>query len=946
MRSVFARIGAWCVERPGAVIALAVLLAILGVVGALSLKPNGEVDTLVDESSETYQKTEELKEKFGDDPVVILIKGDLEQLVLTEDLQRILFLEACLAGTAPEGEVARGIETPEVCGELAESQPARVVYGPATFLNQFATQASEQFQQQRLAAERQGRVAARQAYRAAIRNDLGEAEATAAANAAAQAVQDQFLQQAVSLGVTYGLEGLPSIQDPTFVRAVVFDNRYTDPIPKSKFSAFFPSPNSVAIQVRLRPDLTEEERSEAIDQIRQAVAQDVFQIRNTSFLVSGAPVLADGLADELQDQITILLVAALIVMALMLALVFGPPLRLLPLAVGLVASAIAFGALAIFGGTLTMAVIAGLPILIGLAVDYAIQLHARFTEAERSGSSPARAAVEAAAAGGPVVATAALATAAGFLVLILSPIPMVQSFGLLLVGGLAIAFVLALTAGLAILSMTGAGGEAETGRRGRPGSRIPGTGRLTSSLMPLAGRARAVRERFSTPRWVSRLRAGTSKLGPRSLAASIAIPGKVIAAAAVLALAGWVAGTKTEIVSDFHELLPASLPELQDVGALEEETGVSGEVDVAITADDLTDPEVIAWMKGYRQRVLDAGGYVDDCRAEETRVCPAISLPDLFGDEVPDSERIEGVLSLLPPYFAQAVVETDPATGETGNTALLAFGIKTMPFDEQKELVDEMRDLVDSPGAEPPPEGVEVSVAPPDGSEVDVLGLAVLAADANASLDSNRYLLAFAGLGAVAFVLFAVGFIPAARRLRAAGRDGYGAAAGKAARRALVPLIPVVLAPGWSALVLEGAQLDLNPMSATLGALVIAIATEFSVLLSARYYEERERGESVGEALRLTYSRTGAAVVASGLTAIAGFAVLALAAPVTAIFGGDAIRMLTEFGVVGVIDLVIALAGVLLVLPAVLVWAEGDFATARSALARLRRSPAEAPASR
>ena len=218
-----------------------------------------------------------------------------------------------------------------------------------------------------------------------------------------------------------------------------------------------------------------------------------------------------------------------------------------------------------------------------------------------------------------------------------------------------------------------------------------------------------------------------------------------------------------------------------------------------------------------------------------------------------------------------------------------------------------------------------------------MLGLAVLAADANASLGSNRYLLTFAGLGAVALVLFLVGFIPAARRLRKAGEGGYGAAAGKAARRALVPLIPVVLAPGWSALVLEGAQLDLNPMSATLGALVIAIATEFSVLLSSRYYEERERGESVGEALRLTYSRTGAAVIASGLTAIAGFAVLALAAPVTAIFGGDAIRMLTEFGVVGVIDLVIALAGVLLVLPAVLVWAEGDFAAARASIGRVRR---------
>ena len=73
-----------------------------------------------------------------------------------------------------------------------------------------------------------------------------------------------------------------------------------------------------------------------------------------------------------------------------------------------------------------------------------------------------------------------------------------------------------------------------------------------------------------------------------------------------------------------------------------------------------------------------------------------------------------------------------------------------------------------------------------------------------------------------------------------------------------------MLATGWSALVIVAMDIPLNPMSATLGALVIAIATEFSVMLSARYHEERDAGRSVGEALRLTYSRTGAAVLASG----------------------------------------------------------------------------------
>ena len=61
------------------------------------------------------------------------------------------------------------------------------------------------------------------------------------------------------------------------------------------------------------------------------------------------------------------------------------------------------------------------------------------------------------------------------------------------------------------------------------------------------------------------------------------------------------------------------------------------------------------------------------------------------------------------------------------------------------------------------------------------------------------------------------------------------------------------------------------------------------------------------------------------MTAIAGFAVLPLAAPVEAIFGGEAIPMLTDFGLVTVVDLAVALLGVMLVLPAALVWAEGGF---------------------
>ena len=106
---------------------------------------------------------------------------------------------------------------------------------------------------------------------------------------------------------------------------------------------------------------------------------------------------------------------------------------------------------------------------------------------------------------------------------------------------------------------------------------------------------------------------------------------------------------------------------------------------------------------------------------------------------------------------------------------------------------------------------------------------------------------------------------PHAHARRRAARGVRRADRGLAALdRALVPLVPIALATGWSALLLFLVRVPLNPMSVTLGALVIAISTEFSVLLSERYRQERAAGHDLEEALRRTYRSTGAAVLASG----------------------------------------------------------------------------------
>jgi predicted RND superfamily exporter protein len=369
------------------------------------------------------------------------------------------------------------------------------------------------------------------------------------------------------------------------------------------------------------------------------------------------------------------------------------------------------------------------------------------------------------------------------------------------------------------------------------------------------------------------LAAELRRLGRSALGYSVAQPRRVLAVALALAVVGWVADTQIAVESDVRQLVPQDLPALRDVNQLESATGVSGEIDVTVRGA-VTTPAAIQWMIDLQDRVLAAHGFHpgDTClKRNPPELCPALSLTDLFRQTPNAAQTVNALLAAVPPYFSQAVITRDR------RMATMAFGIRFLPLDRQQAVIDDIRSKLRNP---------------PAGVKADLAGLPVLAAEANGQLasESRRFLTLLAGLAAVFLVLLAL-----RRRLS----------------EAAIPLIPIALATGWSSLVLFALQIPLNPMSATLGALVIAISTEFSVLLSARYRQERGASADTVEALERAYSSTGAAVLASGATAIAGFA---------AVIASN-IRMLHDFGAVTVIDLTVSLLGVMLVLPAAIVWA-------------------------
>jgi hypothetical protein len=902
------RVARLVARRPLPVLAVVVALAIGGAVLALSLEPSAGTDTLVSRGSDTYKATADYHRRFGDDAVIVLVRQNLAELVLTSDIERVLGLEGCMAGNLPRSVTPPGGANGP-CAALRRTKPVRVVYGPGTFINEAVRQIQSQFTQRQQQKATQANQAATAARKLAAAKGLSPAAQRKAASDTRQLVYAQFVRDTLQLALQYGIRSIPRLNDPSFVASLVFDPQHGATTPKARFAYLFPNARSALIQVRLKPGLTDAQRRAAIAQVRRAVAMPQWRLQHGgTYTVTGAPVVVADLSTSLRQSILLLLVAALMVMAATLLLVFRTPrARLLPLGVALAAAGLTFGGMAVVGAPLTMASIAVLPVLIGLAVDYAIQLQSRWDEAQaRDGASVEETAARVGAVGAPTILTAALATAVGFLVLLLSPVPMVRGFGLLLVAGIVLAFACAMTAGIAVLSLSA--------RYAGRGPRV-----LASAWAELSAAGRGARDLVGTGLRRLRLPApggGRRPVFERVLDRVIARPRTVLAIAVALAAIGWIADAGTRVVSDIQKLMPQSLPALQDLNTLQRTTGVSGEIDVTVKARDLSDPKVVNWMTSYQQSLLRRYHYSAKRGCGKATLCPALSLPDLFGAAgTGDSTRgltrqqIQGVLGAVPPYFSQAVISRQR------DTAAMAFGIKLMPLDKQQQVIDQMRSLLH------PPPGVTARLA----------GLPVEAAQANADVSSwwRRVALGLGALVLVGLVLFGL-------RRRS--------------RQAVVPLVPIALATGWAGLlsfwsddtplgILLGRPVALNPMSVTLGALVIALSTEFSVLLSVRYWGEREHGLGVRAALLRTYASTGRAVTASAVTALAGFAVLVI----------SDIRMLRDFGLVTVVDLAVSLVGVLVVLPAVLTLAEEvdlaalpreALARARGALPRRRRATA------
>ena len=330
----------------------------------------------------------------------------------------------------------------------------------------------------------------------------------------------------------------------------------------------------------------------------------------------------------------------------------------------------------------------------------------------------------------------------------------------------------------------------------------------------------------------------------------------------VLLLAGYgiYVDNQVGVETDIETFMPQNLPALIDIHKIRDAVETTDQIAIYLKDENILSEGNLAWI--------------------DTKVQ---SLLTTYSNEVVSIKSLSSLLNTLganenTSYDDKLLMMDDlPVTqramfvNEDENESLILVNIKHLSTDASKALIQDLRiDLMDAP------------------MEVQLTGKTVMDVEMVEGLTSGRITMTLLGLGLVFMALLLI------------YRNLF---------KALIPIIPVVLIIGISSLVMVGMKIDFTPITATLGALVLGMGSEMTIMVMERYLEEREIGLTKIDAMSLSIQKIGKAVLASGLTTIGGFAVL--------LFSDFVI--LQDFGFMTVINISLALLSTFIVLPPLIV---------------------------
>src|SRR5205085_6603191 len=355
--------------------------------------------------------------------------------------------------------------------------------------------------------------------------------------------------------------------------------------------------------------------------------------------------------------------------------------RLLPLGIVLIGVIWAFGIAGYVGIPLTIVTIAGLPVMLGIGIDYAIQMHARVEE-EVVIDRAAHPIQETSRNLGPALLIVTFDAIFAFAALRFAKVPMLRDFGILLIIGVAAICLNSIVGTLAVLGIR----EYRSPTKGRDFREGP-LGRLTV--------------------WLGSI---TDRIAPALAIASL-----------VVFAGGLLVEGKLTLQTDPIQWVNQKAQVIKDLHVLDRETGSSSELGVYVQSDNPFTDKTVSFLDNFTRRqlatnpqtLLTASGAVE----VTSDLLDVPGAPHL----TPTGADVQAAYNVAPPDIQTSTVQ--PAA----NALNLIFRTGPSGLDARAKVVREIRK----------------TTHPPAGIRATPSGLAVVGVGLLDNLEANRVILTY-----------------------------------------------------------------------------------------------------------------------------------------------------------------------------------------------------------
>ena len=334
----------------------------------------------------------------------------------------------------------------------------------------------------------------------------------------------------------------------------------------------------------------------------------------------------------------------------------------------------------------------------------------------------------------------------------------------------------------------------------------------------------------------------------------------VIIVAVVVASLGIAVDSKVGVETDIETFMPQDMDALKDIHKIRDIVGSTNQMAIYMEGENILSQENVSWMKNTINKLEDEFSEI---------IVDVKSIDNIVGnfsdnEDMTHSEYLD-IINELPKAQREMFLNNER------DKAVILMNIKHLPTEDLQVFVNDIKEVLEDTSM-----------------RVEITGKSALDVEMVKGLTDGRVKMTLIGIGLVFLALLLIYRNPI---------------------KSFIPVFPIVLIVGMSGGIMYLLGLKYTPITATLGALILGMGTEMTIMLLERYLEERQSGKDKLEAMLITVTMIGKATVASGLTTIGGFSVLMTSKFV----------ILKDFGLMTVINISLALMSTFIILPAVLV---------------------------